>query len=74
VFLTPADIQRLTGKKRATAQIRWLRENGWKFTVDGGGWPVVAIAEQTRQMVGGAPQKTRTIHWEKLNDGSQEAA
>jgi hypothetical protein len=53
MFLTPTDISQLTGYTRASAQIRWLRRNGWRFNVNALGEPVVATAEFNRHMVGG---------------------
>jgi hypothetical protein len=51
--LTEADLERLTGYVRPSAQVRWLRRQGWKFTVNALGKPIVAIAEYNRRMVGG---------------------
>ena len=49
-----ADLNALTGYSRASAQIRWLRRNGWRFTVSGLGDPIVARSEFERLLVGGA--------------------
>jgi hypothetical protein len=54
MFLTSDELVALTGFKRRTAQARWLAHNGWRFTVNGLGEPVVAIAEMSRRMVSGA--------------------
>lgn len=51
MFLTPEDVARLTGKARPTAQVRWLRNQGWRFAVNALGHPVVAVAEAERQLV-----------------------
>lgn len=51
--MTPEDLQTLTGYRRASAQARWLKRHGWKFTVNALGEPVVAVAEFNRKMVGG---------------------
>lgn len=53
MILTDQEIQSLTGFRRASAQARWLRRNGYRFTVNGLGKPVVAVAEFNRHMVGG---------------------
>ena len=53
MFLTPADLRNLTGYQRASAQARWLRRHGWRFTVNGLGVPVVSLAECNRHLVGG---------------------
>lgn len=42
IFLYVDEIENITGYVRPAAQIRWLTENGWKFTVSGKGKPVVA--------------------------------
>lgn len=59
MFLTPDELQRLTGYVRPSAQTRWLRRHGWRLTVDGLGRPVVAQAEAARHLVGG-----RAVHQE----------
>jgi hypothetical protein len=53
VFLTLAELKSLTGYTRPSAQARWLRRNGYKFTMNGLGEPVVAVAEMNRHLVGG---------------------
>jgi hypothetical protein len=53
MFLTPQELQRLTGYIRSSAQIRWLRRNGWRFTVNGLKEPIVAVAESERKLVSG---------------------
>lgn len=40
-FLEPEEVQRLTGRERYQAQIRWLRDHGWVFEVNADGQPVV---------------------------------
>jgi hypothetical protein len=53
MFLTPQELQRLTGYARSSAQIRWLRKNGWRFTVNALKEPIVAVAESERKLVSG---------------------
>ena len=53
MILSPSDLQGLTGYTRHSAQVRWLRRNGWKFTVNAAGQPIVALAEFNRKLVGG---------------------
>jgi len=57
MFLTDNELRQLTGLQRPSAQIRWLQDNGWKFTVNALGDPVVAIAEASRKLVGGDTKK-----------------
>jgi hypothetical protein len=59
-FLVPEDIERLTGRRRYSAQIRWLSTHGYKFDVNGLGIPVVAIAEVSRKLVGGSSKGRAT--------------
>lgn len=42
LFLTPDEIATLTGFKLASRQIDWLRNKGWRFTINGNCHPVVA--------------------------------
>jgi hypothetical protein len=44
MFLSPQDIEDLTGYKRPSAQIRWLASRGYKVDVNGKGQPVVLKA------------------------------
>ena len=53
MILPHSDLKDLTGYVRASAQARWLRKHGWRFTVNALGDPVVALAEFNRHMVGG---------------------
>lgn len=57
-FLAPGDIERLAGRGRYSAQIRWHRSRGYKFDVNGLGMPVVAAEEVTRKLVGGSSRPT----------------
>jgi hypothetical protein len=67
MILPPSDIKQLTGFVRASAQARWLRHNGWKFTVNGLGCPIVALAEFNRHMVGGKQAQTQEPRLEGIN-------
>jgi hypothetical protein len=67
MLVTPEELQRLTGYVRSSAQIRWLRQNGWRFTVNGLNEPVVAVAEFERRLVGsGATTKTQEPNFDAL--------
>lgn len=72
MFLTTAELRDLTGYKRPSAQVRWLRRHGWRFTVSGLGGPVVAVAELNRRMVGGRTS-AQEPDWGALN-GTQANA
>lgn len=58
MFLTADELEDLTDRKRWSAQIAWLRENHWAFTVSAEGRPKVARKEAERQLVtGGEPPR-----------------
>lgn len=40
-FVHPADLEFLSGRKRPSAQIRWLCDHGYRFDVNAIGRPVV---------------------------------
>lgn len=54
LFLDPADIERLTGKKYAPAQKRALDKRGIRYTEDAHGRPVVLRASVERKILGRA--------------------
>lgn len=66
MILPASTLQELTGYQRASAQVRWLRRHGWRFTVNALGQPVVALAEFNRRMVGGAVA-VQEPNWNALN-------
>lgn len=42
MFLTPDELQDLTGYKRNADQRAWLSDRGWRFEVSANGRPVVS--------------------------------
>lgn len=44
MFLSRIDIERLTGYRRPTRQISWLRRNGLRFFIGADGYPRVPQA------------------------------
>jgi hypothetical protein len=59
-YLTEAEIQRLTGRKYAKVQARVLARQGWQFTLDGDGKPLVLRrAHDERLGVKGPPRRRR---------------
>ena len=66
MYLSKEEVERLTGKKRYSAQIRWLKDHGYKFAVNGLNMPVVAVAESNRKLVGGASERRREPDWSLL--------
>lgn len=73
MILPSADVRSLTGYSRASAQVRWLRHHGWKFTVNALGAPVVALAEFNRHMVGGRAPSVQEPNWSALNGPKAKA-
>ena len=60
---------RLTGWKRPSLQIQWLRQHGYKIDVNGLGQPIVAIAEANRKLVGGPVSRQQEPNWDALSHG-----
>ena len=50
LFLTKDQILELTGYRRPSNQIRWLRDQGFKFKVAADGKPRVLVAEVNHLM------------------------
>lgn len=73
MFLTPTEVQRLTGKKRPSAQARWLRSRGYKIDVNGLGEPIVAVAEANRKLVGGTYTRNEEPNWGALHGPASQA-
>jgi Domain of unknown function (DUF4224) len=67
MILSPSEIQTLTGYSRPSAQMRWLRHNGYKFTVNALGRPTVALAEFNRHQVGGRAAQQQDVNLEGIN-------
>lgn len=67
MFLSPEEIERLTGKKRPSAQVRWLLKKGYKIEVNGLGEPILAVAEYTRKNVGGAVSRQQEPNWAAMH-------
>ena len=69
MFVSETDVESLTGYRRPSAQIDWLRRNGWRFVVNALGKPVIALAEFHRRMVGGSrlPVGGQEPNWDALS-------
>jgi hypothetical protein len=69
VFLTEEEVRSLTGYVRPSAQVRWLRDHGWRFNVNALGKPVVALAEFNRRMVTGSStvRQKQEPDWSAIN-------
>ena len=57
MFLTPDELATLTGRKRASSQIRWLAQAGIRHVLAADGRPRVLRAEVERAMLGGAARQ-----------------
>lgn len=67
MIIAASDLKAVTGYVRASAQVRWLRSHGWRFTVNALGEPIVALAEFNRHMVGGKPAENQEPNFEGIN-------
>lgn len=52
MLLTPDDLVDLTGYRRQSAQLRWLRAHGWPHAVGGDGAPKVLRSYAERRLSG----------------------
>ena len=66
LFLTREELEELTGRKRASAQIRWLREHGYPVEESAAGRPVVLRAEVERRLSSGEPVRRSSPRWDKV--------
>jgi hypothetical protein len=69
MFLSAEEIQRLTGKKRPSAQVAWLKDHSYRFSVNGLNQPIVAVAEATRKLVGGTAARQQEPNWDAMHHG-----
>jgi hypothetical protein len=69
MIVPKSELVTLTGYVRASAQARWLRKHGWRFTVNALGAPIVAVAEFNRHLVGGKKNAVlQEVNFEGIND------
>jgi Domain of unknown function (DUF4224) len=71
LFLSKDELADLSGFARPTLQIRWLTENGWRYSVDANGKPRVAREHFAHRLVFGAlPDKPKNSvpRFDRLND------
>ena len=71
-FLTPEEVQTLTGLKSSVRQVRWLRAKGWRFELNAIQRPIIARSYAER-MLGCGPDFSssarpnfsalRTVQW-----------
>jgi len=59
MFLSLEELRTLTGYQRPTCMIRWLRENGFVFTVAADGYPRLLV-EHVRTRLTGERVRKRT--------------
>ncbi|MGH8488369.1 MAG: DUF4224 domain-containing protein [Gammaproteobacteria bacterium] len=60
MFLTSGELRELTGYKRPTCMIRWLRENQFVFTVAADGYPRV-LSEHVQTRLTNRPASVRAL-------------
>ena len=61
IYLTAAELQGITGYKRVSAQLRWIREQGLKYAIRGDGSVLVSRAHFELSMGGIPPKAVRAI-------------
>ena len=54
MFLTESELFSVTGRQQPSAQVRWLRVNGWVFEVAGTGRPLVSRSYAEKRLGGSA--------------------
>lgn len=59
MFLTPAELIELTERKTKSAQIAWLKANGFHFVIGANGHPRVLREYVAARMGGQRPQNTK---------------
>lgn len=52
VFLTPAEVERLTGLTKRTFQIKWLNKNGYTFELNANGDPIISVRHVEQKLMG----------------------
>ena len=57
MFLTPSELAELTGRTRASAQVRWLAGNGLRFVLGADGRPRVLRAEVEGRLLSKRPAR-----------------
>lgn len=62
MFLTPQELETVSGYSRRSSQRRWLEAHGWKHEVDRFGKPQVLKAEMERKMLGKNQTRTRELN------------
>ena len=67
MFLTPAELHDLTGYKRASAQLTWLRERGWPVEEDRHGRPRLLRAVLEARMGAVPPPSEAAPNWDALH-------
>ena len=61
IFLSPEDLEVLTGRKRASSQIKWLQEHRWPHEVNALGRPVILTVTVMRMMGKPVEPKPREV-------------
>lgn len=59
LFLTPEELQQLTGYQRNADQRRWLTNHGWKFEVSAIGKAIVSRQHAEAMLAGAREEQKR---------------
>jgi hypothetical protein len=55
IYLTDDEIERITGSKHRSAQIRWLSESGWRYAINRRDEIVIARSHAERMLGADVP-------------------
>ncbi len=66
LFLTREELVELTGRKRVSKQIEWLREHQFPHELTAAGRPVVLRAEVARRLSGETDTRQRSPRWDRV--------
>ena len=56
LFLTPEEVEQLTGFRTPARQVAWLRDKGWRFEINGNRRAIVARKYAEKMLGCGMPE------------------
>lgn len=58
LFLTPEEVEQLTGFRAPARQVAWLRDKGWRFEINGNRRAIVARKYAEKMLGCGTPEES----------------
>lgn len=58
LFLTPEEVEQLTGFRAPARQVAWLREKGWRFEINGNRRAIAARKYAEKMLGCGTPEES----------------